>query len=90
MELPFILTKDEKQHLVGGFAVLAAGALLLWLRPYIGDGLTLALGSAITAGGVEWYQDIRNEGDPSWLDAMISAGPGVGAGLVWHVLVALA
>lgn len=80
------MTRDERLHLIGGICIALVLAGLLLLLPTIGPGLTLALGSAIGAVGVEVYQHVRREGDADALDAVLSALPGVLAGLLWWVL----
>lgn len=80
------MTRDERLHLIGGICIALVLAGLLLLLPTIGPGLTLALGSAIGAVGVEVYQHVRREGDADALDAFISAAPGVLAGLAWWSL----
>lgn len=81
-----MLTRDEKLHLILGFVIVAYLGGLYLLQRYIGPGLTLALGSIVAAGGVEVYQHVRKEGYADFLDALISAMPGMLAGLVWWSL----
>lgn len=81
-----MLTRDERLHLIGGACIALVLAGLFLLAPKIGPGLTLALGSVIGAVGVEVYQHVRREGDADALDAVLSALPGVLAGLLWWVL----
>lgn len=81
-----MLTREERLHLIGGLCIALALAALLLLLPRIGPGLTLALGSVVFAIGVEVYQHVRREGDADPRDAMISASPGLFAGLIWWAL----
>lgn len=70
------LPKDKIQHLTWGAGlalVVGCTALVTKASP----ALAIALASAALGVGVELYQKARNEGEPSWLDALATAAPGL-------------
>ncbi|MFO1268540.1 MAG: hypothetical protein U1F25_13595 [Rubrivivax sp.] len=70
------LPKDKIQHLTWG-AGLALIVACTVLAARASPALAIALASAALGVGVELYQRARNEGEPSWLDALATATPGL-------------
>jgi hypothetical protein len=75
---------DKIKHLQGGAVVALAMLAVVAIAVYVSRPLAVAAGSLATAIGIELYQRWRQEGEPSWPDAVASALPGlVAAGALW-------
>lgn len=74
---------DLKLHLIGGLAILAWAAVVVWAYLQWGAGPAAAAATTLGGLGVEGYQWIRTEGEPDPIDAAVTAFPGW---LAWVVL----
>lgn len=80
------IAPDKRQHLIGGAAVAAALAGVIYLAVTFGWWAGVAAGSLAAGLGVELYQKIRREGQPDPADALASALPGlVVAAALWSI-----
>jgi hypothetical protein len=79
------MAQDKKLHLILGFALALVSFLIVFVAWWVGPGYAVAFGCFVGALGVEHYQDVRNEGVPSWADARYSAAPGVVLGLGYEL-----
>ena len=79
------LEKDKIVHLKGGALLVPFFAITLFIAFTLGAGFALAFGCAGVSGGLELYQKHRNEGTPSFWDAVASAVPGVVVGLGYEL-----
>lgn len=72
------MTKNERDHLLGG-TLVALAAVLLWAAGF-SLGAFVAVCSWAAGAAVELYQRYRAEGTPSFRGAALSAAPGSALG----------
>lgn len=77
------MSRNEKQHLIGGLLVLVFAACLWYLNLSLGWFLIVCGWAA--AGAVEGYQYIRKEGNPSWYGAALSAAVPTIVGFTYEI-----
>jgi hypothetical protein len=79
------IPSDKMMHLKGGFVLAFALAVFmeiaLWNPP-----AAICLGGAAACAGVEWYQWLRGNGRPEWLDFWYGVIPSIGMALTAYIL----